>query len=76
MNLTQDEHVALTALRTEAESDNGNGWWDCYLDNAKPNDWTPRKWAAVLGSLTKKGLYRDIQDPDFKGIWGSVKMVD
>lgn len=74
--MTPDETTALAALREEAESNNGNGWWDCYLDNAKPSDWSPKKWASILGSLTKKGFYKDIQDPDYKGVWGSVKMED
>lgn len=76
MNLTADETIALKSLREEAESNNGNGWWDVYLDNAFIRDWSPKKWASILGSLTKKGLYKDISDPDFKGVWGSVKMED
>lgn len=76
MDLTSNECSAVKYLRVAAESDNGNGWWDCYLDNAKPKDWSPRKWASILGSLKKKGYYKDIDDPDFKGIWGSVKMRD
>lgn len=68
--MTADETTALANLRKEAESDNGDGWWDCYIDNARPDGWSGKKWAAVLGSLKKKGLYREVDGY----AWGSVKM--
>lgn len=74
--MTLDERCAVKYLREEAESDDGNGWWTVYLDNAKPKDWSPRKWAALLSNLKQKGFYRDIDDPDFKGAFGQIKMTD
>lgn len=76
MTLTMDECSTVKYLREEAETNDGNGWWTVYLDNAKPKDWAPRKWAALLGNLKKKGYYRDIDDPDFKGAFGQIKMTD
>lgn len=74
MENTFDERSALQWLREEAESNDGDGWWTVYLDNAKPKGWEGRKWAAILGSLKKKGLYREIDDPDFRGTFGQIKM--
>lgn len=75
--MTNNETKVLAALRKEAESDDGNGFWTVYLDNARlsgliPSDClSPKSFAAVLGSLNKKGLYRDIDGY----AWGQVLMA-
>lgn len=74
-NLTPAEVEALEALRTNCEATsvieaNGTEWRDVYLDNAKPAGRDGHAWAAVLGSLQKKGLYRIVDG----WAWGSVLM--
>ncbi len=71
--LTKNEFEVLSRLREKAESDDGDGWWTVYLDNAFIKGWNKKRWSSVLGSLKKKGLYREIDDPDFRGIFGQVK---
>jgi len=44
-------------------------WRDVYLDNAKPNGWSPRKWAGVLSQLEKAGCY--IRNDS---VFGTVRM--
>ena len=67
MTLTALETTILTALRNEAEGLNENGWESVYLDNARPDDLSAHQFAAILGNLEKKGLYRSLGD-DFFGL--------
>lgn len=50
----------LQALRDHAESDDGNGFWTVYLDNAKPSGMSPHQFAGYLSALEKAGLYRPV----------------
>jgi hypothetical protein len=70
--LTKNEELVLRALRTEAESDDGNGYWTVYLDNARPAGMSVHGFAATLGSLKNKGLYREVDGY----AWGQVKMQE
>ena len=74
--MTENMKIALAALRSYQESTPVEGWGTVYLDNAIPSDWSGRKWAGTLSSLAKVGLYEEIDDPDFKGDFGNVKMED
>jgi hypothetical protein len=67
MTLTALETTILTALRNEAEGMNNNGWVSVYLDNARPDDVSAHQFAAILGNLKQKGLYRS-QGDDFFGL--------
>ena len=69
-DMTENMTIALKALRSAAESDNGNGFFDVYLDNARPDGWSGKKWSGVLANLAKVGLYQDIDYDCF----GAVKM--
>ena len=74
MNLTMKEQAVLDSLRQVYEGvfiRDGQSWGNCYLDNAYVEGLTPRGFAAVLGSLQKKGLYR--ADP-FDAYFGDVKL--
>lgn len=77
--MTDDMKTALAALLDDVESvvieHDGAKWGTVYLDNARPKDWNARKWAGILGALTKAGLYKDFDDRQFKGIFGEVKMI-
>lgn len=66
--LTENEATALESLRRNREGRQDTGWCTVYLDNAKPAAWTGNQWAAVLGSLERKGLYR----VDDGYAWGDV----
>jgi len=69
INLTDLERVALAQLREAAESrPDAGGFQQVYLDNC-PMSSERRTWAAVLGSLAKKGLYKPQGDDCF----GDVK---
>lgn len=61
--LTTDEITAYTRLQIAQEGisveDSSGKWATVYLDNAKPATWTGKKWAGVLSSLSKKGVYRE-----------------
>lgn len=62
LSLTPNEEVALRSLRQNQEEFNKDEitpgmWADVYLDNAIPFGWSPEKWRSILGSLTKKELY-------------------
>jgi hypothetical protein len=59
----------LQALRSKVESEN-EGWGEVYLDNAMPDDITPRQWAGYLSALERAGMYRPIDNY----AWGSVKL--
>ena len=73
MNLTRREGEVLEALRNNYEGcvsgEAGDEWGTVYLDNAHVHGIGPRAFAAILGSLTKKGLYR--ADP-FDDYFGAV----
>lgn len=68
-------HAALVrhVEGTETSTNTGITWGSVYLDNAKPHDWTPRKWAGVLSALERVGAYID-EDGTFKGDFGRVRM--
>lgn len=76
-NLTPAESEALESLRTNCEATavietDGAEWRDVYLDNARPAGWeNARSWAAILGSLQKKGVYRFVDGLT----WGMVLMA-
>jgi len=77
--LTPDMMQALKCLRANAEGAvvqtlDGWKWQDCYLDNAKPGDWSSQKWAGVLSQLQQCGVYKPYDDGDNDGIWGTVKL--
>lgn len=64
-DLTPMEAEALEALRNNSEGccevnpTTDEEWHSIYLDNAKPRNWSGKTWSGVLGSLSRKGLYRD-----------------
>lgn len=64
--MTGDMMLALNNLRAHVEGSmsdkNGVTWGEVYLDNAKPNDWTGKKWSGVLSNLKKIGVYRENAD--------------
>lgn len=70
ITLTANETLALDSLRMSIEDPGqpAGSWCLVYLDNAKPADWAPATWAGVLGSLAKKGLYKE----DDGYAWGLV----
>jgi len=55
--LTPGEQAAVKNLRTSVEYQEGE-FGVAYLDNAKPATMSGPTWAATLASLTKKGLYK------------------
>jgi hypothetical protein len=67
MTLTALETTILTALRNNTEGSNENGWMSVYLDNARPSNVSAHQFAAILGNLKQKGLYRS-QGDDFFGL--------
>lgn len=70
MTMTTKTRAVLNSLREKAESNDGNGWWTVYLDNARPSDMAPRSYAGHLSALEKAGYYRPIDNYAF----GQVKM--
>lgn len=38
---------------------------DVYLDNAKPKEWSGRKWAGALSALEKVGAYISLDEYAF-----------
>lgn len=74
-NLTDNERQAMAALRANVEYNINQEWGAVYLDNACPPEWRGYQWSGVLGSLAKKGLYRDEQDRENKGVWGQVRLI-
>lgn len=76
--MTEDMKIAFEALCSKTENtdiyNNGEVWGSVYLDNAKPNDWSGKKWSGVLSALAKAGLYKD-EDHGFKGEFGRVKVA-
>ena len=76
MRLTPNETKLLDQLRTKVEcseqvDQDGSTWQQVYLDNAR-GDFSPRTFAALLGSLSTKGFYR----PDGDDFFGSVRTND
>lgn len=74
MKLTVKQTQVLAALRAHAESDDGNGWWTVYLDNARADltNMSARSFGGILGSLAVKGFYRDIECR--RSAFGQVKV--
>ena len=64
-----DPETILKALRRHAE-DVRDGWGMVYLDNARPNDVSPRQFAGYLSVLEQRGLYRTVDNY----AWGEVKV--
>lgn len=59
----------LKALRANAESDDGDGFWMVYLDNARRKT-SVKEFRSHLSQLAKRGDYKP-QDSKF---WGSVRL--
>lgn len=76
--MTENTKSVLVALRANAESDYGEGWWGVYIDNAMGDlkDMNRRAFAAHCSNLKKAGLYRDHNEPEWKGVWGFVKLEE
>jgi hypothetical protein len=70
MTMTDKTREVLKMLREHAESDDGDGWWTVYLDNARPSGMAPRSFAGHLSALESVGLYRPIDSYAF----GQIKM--
>ena len=70
--MTNGQQTVLAALREHAESDDGDGWWTVYLDNAKPSEMPPHSFAGYLSALEAGGLYRPVDGYAF----GQVKLND
>lgn len=67
--------AVLRCLREAAESDDGNGFWTVYLDNAYaslPSNITRHQFAGLLSALERGGYYRPIDNYAF----GQVKLAD
>jgi hypothetical protein len=64
--LTDNENRVLACLRGAVEGrtidKDGITWGDVYLDNAIPDGMSSREFDGTLGSLTKKGLYREYEE--------------
>ena len=65
-----DPETILKALRRHAENVRDD-WGMVYLDNARPNDVSPRQFAAYLSILEQRGLYRVVDNY----AWGQVKVA-
>lgn len=68
--LTADSYLLLCSLRENAEGYSyttvaGADWGYVYLDNARPEGWSPHKFAAHLSDLSSKGFYRPQDDRYF-----------
>lgn len=76
--MTTDMQIALAALRKaasgyeEVKEDGSAVWKEVYLDNAKPEEWSRKKWAGVLSALEKAGVYERVDGLYF----GDVKLAD
>ncbi len=66
--LTEREAGLLKTLRAESEISDSEDWRTVYLDNVDMRNASPREFAGLLGSLTKKGMYREID-----GFFGEVR---
>ncbi len=66
--MTNSEQV-LKSLRSKVENDNGDGWGEVYLDNAR-NGMNDKVFRAALAQLSKQGLYQVIDGY----AWGKVKI--
>lgn len=66
MKFTEREEKLLAELRKMSEGcedlEEGNVWREVYLDNVSLRTEDPRAFAALTGSLTKKGYYRPIDE--------------
>ena len=69
--LTERESRLYKQLLEAVENDT-HEWNEVYIDNAR-DDFSVKELEGLLGSLSKKGLYRDANDKEDKGIWGQVK---
>ena len=70
-HLTEREDRLYKQLLDAVENDLGE-WNEVYIDNAR-DGFSVKELEGLLGSLSKKGLYRDANDKEDKGIWGQVK---
>jgi hypothetical protein len=65
-NMTNDMQLALNNLRYNVEASisdqDGVTWGEVYLDNAKPKDWSGKKWSGILSNLKKVGVYKEYGD--------------
>ena len=74
--LTEKEAAVLKALRDESESDDGGGWRTVYLDNANVPGLSARTFSSICASLTRKHLYRKIEESNHRQAFGQVQMID
>ncbi len=75
--MTPNMKIAYDALVEFHECEHAPGWGCVYLDNAHarcPSDWSGLKWSAILANLARIDMYSEIDDPDFKGDFGLVKL--
>ena len=64
MNLTEREAKVYNAMSKSYDYE-VDGWAYIYLDNARPADMSAHQFAAILSSLTQKGLYEPVGDNFF-----------
>ena len=64
------EHLLERLVTAADRSTNNDGWCDVYIDNAKPDDMTPRQFAWHLSSLSRAGFYKPIDNY----AWGQVNV--
>lgn len=65
--LTDNEMRVLACLRANKEAavetkSDGSKWSEVYLDNALPHGMSIREFDGTLGSLQRKGFYKDTGD--------------
>lgn len=68
-NLTLNEGIVYDNL-LEARDDDDGAWAEVYLYNALPDGMPVATFRSILSSLSKKGLYRVIDN----NAWGMVKL--
>ncbi len=73
--MNQATEIVLESLRSNYEGHSNppadiDGWADVYLDNAKPAWMSPATFRFHLSALSKRGLYRPIDNY----AWGKVKL--
>lgn len=76
--LTENEQAFYKELLLCVESEdeyNEETWGTVYLDNTLTRHNNPMRFAALTGSLAKKGLYKELRDTSEPGVVAFAELL-